>query len=153
MKYLTFYILFFFLISFSNVLSQINIDKITYSQTCAKCIKFNLTIEIKKDLNTCILKVKYNTTSKNIDTSYTLSTLQFDNLAKDIVKISSNDIIYSDGGLDGGDFILEFGNFGNTVRYIVWSPNYDTEKRKLKPFLNICNQIINLASLNSDILH
>lgn len=86
-----------------------------------------------------------------IDTSYYIDKAKFYLIIDVVQKISASDIYsYRTMGEDGSTCKIEFGNFQNYVSYIVWTPNYRTEERKLGPFLNACRMIIELVQLNPD---
>lgn len=126
---------------------------ISYTQTCAECVRFVLKIDITKKDTQYEIKVKYSTHQQvDIDTTYSIATVQFEQIIKSIKKISPADMIENIDfyGKDGGTSTIEFGSYANKISYEIWTPTYNTDKRKLNSFVDACRQIILLANLNSD---
>jgi hypothetical protein len=106
-----------------------------------------ITIKVKSiPLDTISLKWKYSI----IDTTFMLSKHELDILIQSLNKIKSSDIISKLDfiGFDGTSYAIEFGSFDNTVKYKVWSPDYNTIERNLQSFLETCKFFITTAKLN-----
>lgn len=87
---------------------------------------------------------------KNIYEWPKLTLNEFNTIVNAIRKIDIKDV-YSNinfDGADGSTIELEFGNFDNTIKFSLWSPNYNKDKRKLTDFVNACTLIIKAAKLN-----
>jgi hypothetical protein len=92
--------------------------------------------------------------STRIDTTYKIDTALFNQVLFFIRKISIQDLESSGvNGDDGTSCEIKFGDSQNYISYVVWTPNYDSQKRKTVDFLNACEQFIIAAKLNpKDIL-
>ena len=127
--------------------------EISYTQTCAKCVHFILKIDITKKDTEYKIKVKYSTYQQvDIDTTYSIATVQFEQIIKSIKKISPADMLENIdfSGKDGGTSNIEFGTYANKISYDIWTPTYNTDKRRLNSFVDACRQILILAKLNPD---
>lgn len=84
-----------------------------------------------------------------IDSSFSISLDKFKFLIDELTKISCADIVSNSGetGLDGTICEIMFGDFGSSITYKVWAPDYDTNKRKLNDFLNVFKLILKTAGL------
>jgi hypothetical protein len=75
----------------------------------------------------------------------------FESLYSQLLQLNIKEIIDINDtlrGLDGTDCKLRFGDLQNTVSLDVWSPDYDTKKRKLVLFLQVYLKIIEFSGLN-----
>lgn len=151
-KYLIFLVIAFLVCTTRESFGQNQIN-ISYQQTCAKCVQFFLKIDIKKNQSDYKIKVKYQLNHQlDIDTSFSITAIQFEQAINSIKKISSADIIENIDfmGKDGGTSTIDFSSFANNISYSIWEPTYDTSKRKLTSFVDACKQIIKLANLNPE---
>jgi hypothetical protein len=88
--------------------------------------------------------------STRIDTTYKIDQALFDKVLSSVGKISSKDLQSAGGtGDDGTSCEIRFGDFQNYTSYVVWTPNYDSKKRKTEDFLNACREFIKAAKLDS----
>ncbi len=90
----------------------------------------------------------------NIDTVYRIRGDAFFKIENAVKKISSSDIEAAQvKGLDGVTCRIGFKEDNKSVSYIVWSPNYKTQDRKLKAYLSASQLILKAAKLKErDIL-
>ena len=93
---------------------------------------------------------------ENIDTTFSITKEQFQNVIASIQKISCAAIIKEVEtfgiGHDGNICEIVYGSFNNAITYKVWTPNSDTNKRGLTDFYNCCVLIAKTAGLKSTIL-
>lgn len=85
-----------------------------------------------------------------VDTSFAISMDKFNSLINSVKSISCENIVKEVGssGLDGTTCEIKFGDYGSSISYEIWSPDYDTKKRNLTDFLNACTLIVETAGLN-----
>jgi len=92
--------------------------------------------------------------STRVDTTYKIDETLFNRVLSSIRKISSKDL--ESAGIVGDDGIsceIRFGDPQNYISYVVWTPYYDSKKRKTEDFLHACEQFISAAKLDpKDIL-
>ncbi len=150
-----------FLLIFSTgvVFGQRKNDKITYIKFdfwhSLRIPNHTVSIEIIKRQSEVVVKVKSTPRNDNIkwkyskvDTSFYISKNKFIELSmktSELNKINLNKALVS--GKDGTECTIEFGNYGNTISYKFWTPDYNTEQRGLKYFLNLCETLIETGGL------
>ena len=152
-------LIFILIVSTGVIFGQQKNDKITYIKFAfwhsLRIPNHTVSIEIIKRQSEFIVKVKSTPMNDDIkwkyskvDTSFYINKNKFIELSKktsELNKINLNKAIVR--GIDGTECTIEFGNYGNTISYKFWSPNYDTEKRELVHFLNFCKILIETGEL------
>ena len=80
---------------------------------------------------------------------FTITEEEFNQAVLAVSKIKSSSVSNEFGysGYDGTTCSLEFGTYASSITYKVWSPDMETGKRNLKPFLDACNLIIRTGKL------
>jgi hypothetical protein len=93
---------------------------------------------------------KWDKTKRNY--SFNISKEEFNKIVTSITQINCSDVLaaLTYRGNDGTSCEIELSNYSNAIKYRVWSPNYNTEKRNLHSFLNACKLILLTARLNPD---
>lgn len=89
--------------------------------------------------------------------SYSIDSIQFDKITKSILKIDRSNIEKESQtmGLDGiSTSITFYEEDKNTIMnvYDIWSPEFDTEKRKLNDYMDAYKELVKLAFIESDSL-
>lgn len=152
------------LISFLTMISSICIaqqinDKIEYIafkfEHSKRIPNQSVKIEIIKRQSEIVVKVKSNPMKNNeqwkrtkVDTTFSIDSKKFIELANNMSILKKIDLKKAMiSGLDGTECTIEFGQFGSTVAYKFWSPNYDTKKRGLTDFLILCKKLIKVGGL------
>lgn len=89
----------------------------------------------------------YDGTKRNYQ--FELSKAEFDEVCAGVKQIDCKDIVNDLGtlGLDGTICEIEYGSYATAISYKVWSPDLDTRKRNLTPFLNACKLILETGKL------
>lgn len=84
-----------------------------------------------------------------IDTSFTISSDEFNKLTSTIEKMLDSGLGINDtvSGKDGSEWLLQFEYKGVTKVYKAWSPDYDTKNRELNNFMENCRLIVETAKL------
>jgi hypothetical protein len=87
-----------------------------------------------------------------IDTSFTISNIHLEQIIGLIRKIPEENIKENKEifGLDGSLWKIEVGQSNNMKVFEVWSPDYETEKRKLTEFVEASRMIVKLSTLKVD---
>ncbi len=83
-----------------------------------------------------------------VDTTYIISSEEFNLLKELVFSISSEDIkgaMIGGGGTDGTICRISFGDSQNQIIYQVWTPDYDVKKRKLERYMEVCKMILKMA--------
>lgn len=85
-----------------------------------------------------------------IDTVYIIKYQAFDKLSDAVLSLPSSAFManISFKGLGGCQTEIEFGNEFNSITYNVWSPNVETKKRELEPYIAVCKQVVKAGRLN-----
>lgn len=84
-----------------------------------------------------------------VDTSFTIDKDKFIELTNKAVDLKGIDLKKAAiSGEDGTECSIEFGSFGNTITYKFWSPDYETNKRGLFKFVDLCKELIKVGGLN-----
>jgi hypothetical protein len=147
------------MISNFSFAQQIN-DKIEYigfkNEHSRRILNQKVTIELIKRQFETVVKVKSNPMNNDkqwektkIDTTFTIETKLFIELANEVLILNKTDLNKAlTGGLDGTECEIEFGQFGSTLTYKFWTPDYDTEQRGLTDFLKLCKKLIDIGGLN-----
>ncbi|MGH1383200.1 hypothetical protein [Kordia sp.] len=89
--------------------------------------------------------------------SYSIDSIQFEKITESILKIDRSNIEKESQtmGLDGiSTSITFYEKDKNTVMnvYDIWTPTYNTEKRKLNDYMNAYKSLVKLASIKLDSL-
>jgi len=150
----------YFLTAFSVIGSaQELIDKISYIsfelQHTRRAPNNHVLIEIEKKQNETIVKsssIPSDDSKKwaktKVDTSFSFDSKVFVELLDNVLLIEN--INLNNAFLEGADGTycsIEFGTFGNSIKYKFWSPTCMTEYRGLNDFLNLCKRIIIIGGL------
>ena len=86
-----------------------------------------------------------------VDTIFSIDSEKFIELANDMLILSKIDLNKAmTGGLDGTECTIEFGQYGSTVAYKFWTPDYNTKQRGLTDFLILCKKLIEVGGLKSN---
>jgi hypothetical protein len=91
---------------------------------------------------------------RDADTIIEISSESFNKIASMAMELSSSLIMEGTNpsdpmiGNDGVVMNLELVVTMDRISYNIWSPTYNTEERNLKPFLDICNEILAIAQLD-----
>jgi hypothetical protein len=161
MNILKTFILFFacFVSSICNSQEK-SIDKIIFNYNSARRIPFNsVKIEIYKRANgnsafAFVHSEPGNDDSEwqysKIDTIYDIEIEKFNNLKNKIAFLEKIDLDKAyEEGFDGSTCKIEFGAKGRGITYEFWIPKYETKKRGLDIFVELCEEILTLVKLNS----
>jgi hypothetical protein len=116
---------------------------------------YEVLIVISKEKNNTRIKVtslpmfKKGWETTIIDTAFYIDNKYFTELSKKISKFTNVNLKKAKvNGKDGNSCKLTYGNSEWKSNLKFWTPDYNTEKRELTEFLNICKQIIKLGNLN-----
>jgi hypothetical protein len=85
-----------------------------------------------------------------VDTAYTLTRSEFDQLKAMVTAISTTDMINAmiGTGEDGTSWQLTFGDFQNEITYRMWTIDYKTKERGLEKYAEVCEYMMTLGRLN-----
>jgi len=85
-----------------------------------------------------------------LDTTFFTSVHGFDRLFELALGLDSRFIgrDLEPNGNDGNTCIIQFGGGMTSVRFKVWSPDYDTKERGLDPFYELCKEFLKLGGLD-----
>ena len=84
-----------------------------------------------------------------LDTSFTISNHQFDQLVQKIMKLENINFESAKvEGKDGTNTSIKLKTGSKKYTYGFWSPEYDTYKRGLEDYLNLCKELITIGGLN-----
>jgi hypothetical protein len=88
--------------------------------------------------------------NSRVDTTYTLTSSEFNKLKTMLTSISTTDILKSMNGwgTDGTYWHLSFGDFQSKVSYDLWTIDYKTKERGLEKYVETCEYILNLGRLS-----
>jgi len=88
--------------------------------------------------------------NSSIDTVFTASLENYSKIVESIKYLKQEDFYnnFSLMGVDGYNAILTFGSSSNSITYNVFSPTFNTKNRKLNPFLETCELIVDYVDLN-----
>lgn len=94
------------------------------------------------------LSVKWKETKREY--SFELNMTEFEKVVAAVKKINCSDITNGLGysGFDGTTCEIEIGVGGSGITYKVWSPDYETNERNLRSFLDACKLILVTAKLD-----
>lgn len=85
-----------------------------------------------------------------VDTTYALTSQEFNQIKTMVTSLSPGDIIKSMGGwgFDGTIWQLSFGGFQNKITYQVWTIDYKTKERGLEKYVEVVDFILSLGHLD-----
>jgi hypothetical protein len=109
-------------------------------------------VSVKVVLNDTVITKKK---SVVLDKHITLSNYQYNQLVNSLVAITCLPVKEALNRLnkEGNIYVIRFGNDEAKIEYQFWNPNYNTNERDLKPFLNTCKYIVEMCGLDpKDIL-
>ena len=77
------------------------------------------------------------------DTTFAIDSVSFNNILTSVRKISSNDLesVLLTGD-DGTSCEIKYGNYQNSISYLVWSPS------SVPSFFEACNEILKVAKFD-----
>ena len=123
---------------------DINFD-FTHSRRISKHF-IEIDIFVKDSSYTLKLRIEDNKNKKEKDTAFSISKAQYNRIQKALEKIEFEKV-KNERGCDGTSCKFKFYKNGKQVFYDVWSPHYDTIKRGLGAYYNVCVSIVELAGL------
>jgi hypothetical protein len=113
-----------------------------------------ITIEIFKKQNYAIVKVSSKAANDDkqweyskIKNEFKIDIKTFEKLSKKLVAIKTIELDKGEG-FDGTKSVIEFGNGSQNLKYNVWTPESNTDKRGLNYFLDCCKELILLGKLD-----
>jgi hypothetical protein len=85
-----------------------------------------------------------------IDTTYSLTSSEFDTMKALVTSISTTDILKSINGWgeDGTYWRLSFGDLQSRISYDLWTVDYKTKERGLEKYVETCEYILKIGRLN-----
>jgi hypothetical protein len=146
-----------FILCLSGTIQAQRIIEIDFSHSL-RIPDHNVRISIWEQSSTCSISVvtrpandnkRWEQTHKSYRTSF--SKELFENLYLQLLQLNVDEIIANNAtvrGLDGTDCKLRFGDLQNIDSIDIWSPDYDTKKRRLVLFLQVYSKIIEVSGLN-----
>jgi hypothetical protein len=89
-----------------------------------------------------------------IDTSFSISSSQYLTVSDAISRMLENENINKDtiSGKDGSEIKIQFQVDGLIKSYQVWTPEYETNERKLVEFLDVNKIIAETANLKTKLV-
>lgn len=80
---------------------------------------------------------------------FTIKKEAFDELAESLIKLNDLDLNQAAcQGKDGSSCSIEYGKWGASRSWHIWSPDYNTERRKLRNYFQLCKKLIEIGKLN-----
>lgn len=114
----------------------------------------DIEFELYQKKDSSYLKVNRVGQASEIDTLYTVSRAKFNEISQMALSLSATDILYGmnpDNPLiwnDGMSCVVEIGVFSESIKYVVRNPSSETDKRRLRAFVQLCKEIILTAKMN-----
>jgi len=85
-----------------------------------------------------------------IDKFFVIEYRDFKQISEEVLNLTKCDFSKSEVvGEDGASYSLKFRFQGKEEEYNIWAPDYDTEKRGLTDYLDVCKLIVETAGLKT----
>lgn len=151
-------LLFFIAPQFANAGAKVDFITLDFLHSL-RIPNHHVSVEIRNQGGELLVHTISNTRGKDsifnhtkIDTLFSIS---FEPFLKTVVLIEILDTVAVQqnievDGLDGNACTVSFGNAEKSTSYSIWSPDFDTDDRNLRTYLNLCYQILMVGGLEPD---